>query len=232
MKKLSSLLLVISLGFSICNAQEKYLSITGGYTAPIGNFAESDLSNSESGYAQNGYNFSFEMSFYFNDYFGLGANLRFNNCDFNSGLFNELLKEKFANEVDTINLTSGNYNLHNFLFGPYVKVDLGDYVAIYAKTFFGVMSSYRPDQTLDYRYIDETDLTTKSITGKYTGSFAYNFGAGALFKISSRFGLNISADYIAGNPTFQSYNTENFEFADRKQQIAYFNYNAGVLLTF
>jgi len=107
MKKLSTLLVIVAMGISLCNAQEKYLSITGGYTSPIGNYAETDFSNSESGYAQKGYNFSFEMSFYFNDYFGLGANLRFNNCNFNSSLFNELLKAKYDNEVDTINLSSG-----------------------------------------------------------------------------------------------------------------------------
>ncbi len=231
MKKLSALLLITILGISLSHAQEKYLSVTGGYTVPVGNFAESDLNNKESGYAQNGYNFSFEMSYYFSDFIGIGADLRFNNCNFNSGFFNGLLKERFKNEVDTIGLSSGNYNLHNFLIGPILKVNIGDYVSIYGKTFIGVMSAYRPSQTLVYQFYGQT-LVSKSTIGKYTGTFAYNFGAGALFKLSSRFGLNLSADYIAGNPTFETYDYKTLENVKNKQAIAYFNYNAGVLLTF
>jgi hypothetical protein len=231
MKKLSLLLLIFALGVLLSHAQEKYLSITGGYTVPVGNFAESDLNNSESGYAQKGYNFSFEMSFYFNDFFGVGANLRFSSCNFNSKFFNDKLKERFKNDVDTINLTSSNYHLQNFLFGPYFKLDIGEYVAIYGKTFIGVMSTYRPNQIIVYRPYGEA-MITKETLGKYTGSFAYNFGAGALFKLNSRLGLNVTADYIAGNPTFETYNFKTLETVKKKQPIAYFNYNAGVLLTF
>ncbi len=231
MKKLSSIIIILIFGISLVHAQEKYLSITGGYTIPVGNFGESDTSNTESGYAQKGYNFNFEMSFYFNDILGLGADLRFNNCNFNSAIFNDLLEERFKNEVDTINLTSGNYNLHNFLIGPIIKVNLGEKISIYGKVFIGVLSAYRPSQTLVYRFYGQ-ELTTKATIGKYTGAFAYNFGAGVMFKLTNRFGLNISADYIAGNPTFETYDYRTLDYVQKKQEIAYLNYNAGVLLTF
>jgi hypothetical protein len=163
MKKLTTLLLFVSIGACLCTAQEKYLSITGGYTLPRGNFSKSDLSNPESGYAQNGYNFSFEMTLFLNDFFGFGANLRFNNCNFNSYLFNKTLKEKFVDKVDTISLSSGNYNLHNFLVGPYIKLDIGDYITIYGKTFIGVISTYRPNQKLVYQYFGKNLITKETI---------------------------------------------------------------------
>ena len=93
------------------------------------------------------------------------------------------------------------------------------------------MSTYRPDQKLVYRLFGQ-NMVTKETTGKYTGSFAYNFGAGIMFKFSSRIGLNISSDYIAGNPKFETLNFKKLEIETIKQPIAYLNYNAGLLLTF
>jgi len=231
MKKLSALFILFLFGISIGHSQEKYLSITGGATIPVGNFGESDTSNTESGYAQKGYNFNFGMSFYFNDIIGLGADLRFNNCNFNSAVFNDMLEDRFKNQVDTINLSSGNYNLHNFLIGPIIKANFGEKISIYGKVYIGVLSAYRPSQTLVYQEYGK-ELITKATIGKYTGAFAYNFGAGVMFKLTDRLGLNISADYIAGNPTFETYDYRTLDYVQKKQEIAYLNYNAGVLLTF
>ena len=232
MKKIIAILFIVSALYANNFAQDKYLSISGGYTNTLGVFAQSDFNDQESGYAKNGYNFSFESMFFFNDFWGLGANLRFNNAGFDSDVFNKYLKDNFLNsELDSINLISGNYTLHNFLFGPYVKTNIGGYLSLYAKVFIGVMSSYRPNQTLVYKRPYENVQTLETV-GQYTGSFAYNFGVGALIKFSSRLGINLSADYIAGKPKFDSFDFQLLEVIERKQPIAYLNYNAGLLVTF
>jgi len=232
MKKLLLIVFVVCTTFTLSSAQDKYLSISLGYTNPLGDFAKSELVDESSGFAKSGYNFSFEMMLFINDFVGFGANLRFNNCKYDSELFNLLLDDLFQDQFDSIQLSSGNYNLHNFLFGPYVKKDIGDFVSIYAKTFIGVMTTYRPDQKLDYRTTQLAPSQTLETTGELSGSFAYNFGAGVLFKFNKKLGINISADYIAGNPKFEDFDYSELTIVKKKQSISYFNYNAGLLLTF
>lgn len=227
-------ILIIVVAFFFLNAglaQEKYLSISGGYTIPLGDFSSSDINSKQSGFANNGYNFSFEMTFFFSDFVGLGANLRFNNVSFNSQLFNDLLIEKFQGQLESISLTSGNYNLHNFLIGPYIKFDAGDYFSLYGKAFLGVMTTFRPNQSLNYKLPLENSQSIETV-GKYSGSFAYNLGAGAFVKFNRKLGLRLSADYIAGNPKYEDFDFDNLEVIEKKQAVAYMNYNAGLMLTF
>lgn len=232
MKKSALIIYIICYALTISQAQEKYLSISLGYTNPIGDFANTELIDESSGFAINGYNFSFEMMLYINDFVGFGANLRFNKCNFDSDLFNVLLTEQSQEMVDSIGLTSGNYNLHNFLFGPYIKVNIGDFISVYAKTFIGVMTTYRPNQILEYRLPQSELLQTLETVEEFSGSFAHNFGVGVLVKFNGKLGLNISADYIAGNPKYEDFDYSELVVIEKQRPISYLNYNAGLLLTF
>jgi len=230
MKKILMIILILGFAVSMSNAQERYISLTGGYTIPLGDFATSDINNINSGYALNGYNAGFEISYFISDYIGFGANLRFNSCKPDVDFFNKLLTEQFGNEMESINYSATDYNLHNFLVGPVIKADIGDFFAIYGKAFIGVMSTYKPIQTLEYKPIGQ-ELVTKVTVGDYTGSFGYNFGAGVIVKFTSRIGLNISVDYIAGKPTLEKYNLETFEIVELNQPVSYINLNAGIIFS-
>jgi len=230
MKKLSIVILILGFAVSMASAQERFVCISGGYTIPYGDFATSDAKNLNSGYALNGYNVGFDISYFISDYFGFGTNLRFSSCKPDVDFFNQLLNEKFGSQMDTINYSATDYNLHNFLLGPVIKADIGDYFAIYGKVFIGVMSTYKPIQTLEYKPIGE-ELISKETVGDYTGSFGYNFGVGVIVKFTSKIGLNISADYIAGKPIFEKYNLETLEIIEVKQPISFYNLNAGIILS-
>ncbi|MFN8255127.1 MAG: outer membrane beta-barrel protein [Bacteroidales bacterium] len=231
MKKILTLAILLQIFNLHINAQDKYLGLTGGITNPTGSFSGTEFNNSESGYAQNGYNFSLDMAFYFNDYVGLGANLRFSNCEFDSEVFNNALEERFMNEMDTISFSSSKYNLQNFLIGPYGKINLGDYLSIYGKTFIGVLTTFWPTHQLVYREYGG-ELVTEESLPKYHASFAYNLGAGVLLKLNERLGFNLSADYISGKPSLEFVNPETLEITAVKKPVQFLDYNFGIVLLF
>ncbi len=230
-KKLSTLLLIIGFTFFVCKAQESYLTIGGGYAVPQGVFASNDLENEEAGFAQTGSHFNLEMAYYLNNNFGFGAILRFNNLGHDEEAYNSALSARFKDELDSINLASGDYTLQNFLIGPSGKINIGNFLSVYGKAYIGVLTTFRPPLVLVYRPYGQ-ELITKETIGKYRASFSYHFGLGAILKISERFGINLSADYTAGNPTFQVYNPLTLEDVERKQPVAFIDYNAGLVLRF
>ncbi len=214
------------------NAQEKYIIISGGLTKPLADFADNDFDNSDAGFATNGYNIGFELGHFFNPWFGIGGSFKFNNSGFDSQRFNDTLSVRFENkaDMDTIYLYSGDYNLHNFLAGPYGKIDLGSHFSIFGNAFIGVLSTFRPDQTLFYKKYSEPDPVNLYSAGKLAAAFAWNFGGGILVKVSDGFGIVLKADYIASNPEFEVFDYETLLIVKEVQAVRYVNFNIGLTL--
>ena len=209
------------------SAQNQFIILNGGITKPLSNFADNDFENTDAGFATNGFNFGFEMAHFFSPWFGLGGSFKFSNASFDSQKYNTALYEKFQNKLDTIHITSGDYNLQNFLFGPYGKVNFGDYFSLFGNAFIGVLSTYRPDQTLNYKeYGGETQYLFAP--GKLAAAFAWNFSAGFIVKFSDSFGIIAKADYIAANPQFDVFDYQNVQIVKETQSVRYVNYNIGI----
>jgi len=231
MKK--TLLFIIFLIFTQLTiiGQEKYIILSGGLTKPLSDFSDNQFENSDAGFATNGYNFGFELGHFFNPWFGLGGSFKFNNSGFDSQRFNNFIDQNYGNQFDTIYLASGDYNLHNFLAGPYGKINIGNNLSVFGKVFIGVLSTFRPDQTLVYRNFGDTEDSNLFSEGKLAGSFAWNFGAGILIKVSDSFGIITLVDYIGANPKFDRFDYQAIKVIKVKQPVRYLNLNLGIALS-
>ncbi|MEN8119649.1 MAG: hypothetical protein ABFS35_04860 [Bacteroidota bacterium] len=212
-------------------AQDKYIILSGGLTKPLSDFAYSNFDNPDAGFATNGYNFGFELANFLNPWFGLGGSFKFNNSGFNSQKFNDFIDQEYGTEFDTIHLTSGEYNLHNFLVGPYGKINIGGHISILGKAFIGVLSTFRPDQSLVYKRYGDIENSSLYSEGKLTGAFAWNFGGGILVKVSDSFGIIALADYIGANPKFDVFDYQEIAIVKEMQPVRYLNINLGIALT-
>ena len=229
-KTFSIIILLLIFNFAL-KAQEQFIIINGGITKPVSDFAESNYGNPDAGFATSGYNIGFEIAHFFNPWVGIGGSFKFNNSGFDNQRFNDYLDLNYGSKLDTISLNSGEYNLHNFLAGPYAKIDLGSRVSFFGKAFIGVLSTFRPDQHLLYRNFGDLEDTNLYLQGKLTGAFAWNFGAGMLIKLSDSFGITATADYIGANPKFDVFNYETFVPEKVEQPVRYVNLNVGIALT-
>jgi len=212
-------------------AQDKYIILSGGLTKPLSDFADSNFDNPDAGFATNGYNFGFELANFLSPWFGFGGSFKFNNSGFDSQKFNDFIDQDYGDQYDTIHLASGDYNLHNFLAGPYGKIGIGSHISVLGKVFIGVLSTFRPDQSLVYRNFGDTEDSGLYSQGKLTGAFAWNFGAGIFVKVSDNFGIIALADYIGANPKFDVFDYQTIQIVKETQPVRYVNINLGIALT-
>ena len=231
MKIIIILLLIVGL-FTDLYAQDNFLILSGGISHPKNDFALTNITNTDAAFATQGYNMGFEMSYYVNDYIGFGANIRFYKIGYDKNAYNLVLEDNFEGRFETIKLnTDDYYSLQNFLFGPYIKYTFLDRISIYGKIFIGVMSSFKPNQLLEYNEAG-LDLTEIELEGKIVASFAISFGVGMVVKITDRVGLCVSTDYIFAKPKFDKVDLETLEFKEENQTILLNNYNVGLALAF
>jgi len=229
MKKI--FLIIISFAFIYSsNAQSSYIILNGGITNPVGEFADNDFYNEDAGFASGGYNLGFEIGYFFNPWIGLGGSFKFNSSNFDTDGINAHLQEQYWSQYDTLYLASSEYNMQNFLIGPYAKLDITGNFSLFGKFFIGVMSAFRPDQTLNWQEDPSQELKTLFIESKLASSFAWNIGGGLLFRFTDRLGLVLMADYIAGNPKYDEFNYDELIVETNKQEMHYFNFNIGLAI--
>ncbi len=229
MKKIL-LLFILLLSIYTINAQSSYIIINGGITNPTGEFANNDFLNPESGFATGGYNLGFEVGYFFNPWVGIGGAFKFSNSNFDSDVVNDHLQTQYWSLYDTIYISSGKYNLQNFLAGPYGKLDVTGHISLFGKFFIGIMSAFRPEQTLTWTEPGQ-DPKQLYVDSKLASAFAWNLGGGVLFKFNDRIGVIFMADYIAGNPKYEEFNYDDLVIETNKQDIRYFNFNVGLALS-
>ena len=222
-------ILLIFLSTNFLNAQSSYIIINGGITQAKGSFADNDFFNPEAGFATGGYNLGFEVGYFFNPWVGIGGAFKFSNSGFDSDIINDHLQTEYWSLFDTIYLKSGEYNLHNFLAGPYGKLDINDHFSLLGKFFIGVMSAFRPEQTLNWTEPGQ-EPKLLFVESKLASSFAWNVGGGLLIKFNDRLGVVFMADYISGKPKFEEFNYDDLIVETNKQDIHYFNFNIGLVL--
>jgi hypothetical protein len=209
------------------NAQANYLIINGGLTNPVGNFADNDIDNGDAGFATIGYNLGFEAGLFFNPWVGIGGAFKFSNSGSDNDLINEHLNLKYGNILDTISFTSGKYNMQNFLIGPYGKLDITNHFSIMGKFFVGVLSLFRPDQTLTWTEYGQEEKTLYQ-EGNLAYAFAWNLGGGVHVRLGNRIGLAFMADYISSKPEFVEFNYDDLTTFSEKQPITFINYTFGL----
>lgn len=224
------LLFVIFLSVYTINAQSNYIILNGGATKPRGEFANNDFFNPESGFATGGYNFGFEVGYFFNPWVGIGGSFKFNNSSFDNGVINNHLQTQYENIFDTIYLASDKYSLQNFLVGPYGKLDVTNHISLFGKFFIGVMSAFRPEQTLNWTEPGQ-DPNLLYVESKLASAFSWDLGGGILFKLNDQIGIIFMADYISANPKLEEFNYNDLAIETNKQEIRYFNLNVGLALS-
>ncbi len=229
MKNLLFVILLLIVGNINLNSQETYILLSGGLTKPVSDFADDNFDNENAGFATNGYNFGFELSNFFNPWFGVGGSFKFNNSGFDSQKYDNSLQQNYGNQYDTIGLNSGDYTLQNFLIGPYGKLDLGNHISIIGKLFIGILST-KPDQSLVYRNFGDLDNSYLLSEEKLKGAFTWNYGAGVLLKFNERMGVIVMVDYISANPKFDKFDYLTMELTQYKSPVKYLNLNIGIAL--
>ena len=192
------------MSFKLLGQEDNFFSINLGLSMPLSDFSNTTI-DGESGFAQNGLGLSIESVHYFTPNFGLGGVGMFLFNKFDSDAFSESFMEQAPGNT-ILNLDSRNYVSTNVYAGAYLKFDLSDNFLILTKYRIGGLyfSRMRHDASWQDSNGNQNMISVKrarSIT------FSYGGGIGFLYKISSKLGTNINADFISGNPKFTYWGT-------------------------
>jgi hypothetical protein len=181
-------------------AQDSYLALNMGPSFPLDHFAAIDDYNTN-GYAQPGFNLSFDGSYIPTWYFGIGGAFSFatnypNQDSMLSGLLEELgvlneLPTLSDEDVDAL-FTIGNWSYVNLLVGPTFSYPAGKF-QFNLKALIGLSVVLPPNQTLTITYDNNT------ISGYSDGqnlNFCYNLGADIIYKLTGNYSLKVGAEYF------------------------------------
>lgn len=195
---------------------EVFVSLGGGASIPLGEYAGSDFSEESSGFARVGGNFNIYFGFRFNEFFSIAGLL--NGCvnRYDYVKVQEWFTENFAESLPNTSwvVESKNWGLGGLLAGP-----VGSIPIVTNRFFFdvrllgGFLYAYSPAIYVTGVESGEPDKVLNIEQGSVI-SWAVDAGAGFRYNRSRNQYFILMADYLYSNPNFNNIgiNTEEFSF--------------------
>jgi len=179
------------------------LSFSVGAAVPLRNFGSNKIngfwgnnandSTTLQGFAKTGFHFEIAGSYLFSDEVGIRAVFGSSSNSFD--------ETSFSSASGVINTTaSGNYNVDEFLIGPYLSFSIGTKVRVNIGALIGIVNISYPDiyQTVNDTLSDEWGF-------KGGVNFGYSAFAEIEYSISSNIGILINASYTGSDITYNSW---------------------------
>jgi opacity protein-like surface antigen len=162
------------------------LDVSPGMSLPVGAYAMSDAANTQSGFSRTGLAVQLSCDWMGKKDFGVGLQYTFqlNPLKNNS---NDLILSGMS-----VPLGSGDWTNHYIMGGPVFMKYIGR-LLIEAKALIGVIISTSP-------LFKTQDPAFKTVSGNTGTGFAFNFSAGAGYRISPKVALKVNAGYLIGTP--------------------------------
>jgi hypothetical protein len=240
MKKTITIIIAIALGLFLVPASysqdaEVFVSLGGGVSIPLSDYAATDFSMEESGFARVGGNFNIYFGYRFNEYFSLAGLLNgcVNRYDYIK-VQDEMYRIAAEEYPDTRWVVeSKNWGLGGLLVGP-----VGSVPIVTNRFFFdvravgGFLYAYSPAVYITGVEDGEADKTINIEQGS-AGTWAVDVGAGFRYNRTRSQYFILFADYMYSEPSFSNVGVSSTEFeflrADNySQTISTINISIGI----
>lgn len=240
MKKILSLLVIFFLALCLIpntysQEGEVFVSLGGGASIPLGDYAATDFSKEESGFAMLGGNFNIYFGYRFNEYLSLAGLL--------NGCVNRYDYIKVQDEMYSIAaeeypdtkwvIESKNWGLGGLLAGPVGSVPIVTNRFFFeARALAGFLYAYSPAIYITGVEEGEPDLILNIEQGT-SASWVVDLGAGFRYNRTRKQYFVLFADYMYSKPKFDNIgvNSEGFEFLRAEsytQTISTINISIGI----
>jgi len=196
---------------------EVFVSLSGGASIPLGEYAETDFSDEASGFARIGGNFNIYFGYRFNEFFSISGLLDgcVNRYDYVK--VQDWFTENFAESLPNTSwvVESKNWGLGGLLVGP-----VGSIPIVTNRFFFdvrllgGFLYAYSPAVYITGVESGEPDKVLNIEQGSAI-AWAVDAGAGFRYNRTRNQYFILLADYLYSHPSFSNIgiNTEEFTFA-------------------
>jgi hypothetical protein len=179
-----------------------YISLSGGPSIPLGDFAKSDASKINSGYATIGGLAVLKFGLNFQVNYGL-VSMIFANIN---GTDAEPYRNKIAHENPNYDwsIESENWIVGGALIGFRTRL-LKEYITYHFEIFGGVLRSNSPEITATANTNQGTNFVKQ--VGKRAYTFTYALCGGFSYEISNAFSLTAEFNVLNANPRFHDVTT-------------------------
>jgi len=207
MKKIATLSLFIVLSISVYSQSDNwYFSFSMGGSWPMGTFSKTDIGNSGSGYAKNGFALLLDATYPMSDHWGLkGMTLMSTNPIDRSGLGSKLETRMNGYSITVpdadrqyLSLDVNSWMWNALLVGPVFTIKF-DRIFWDFQLLGGMNVAYLPQQKLSYDmpannwyYLDKNTTTTSVALGMMAGT-AFRF------PVTDRLNLKVGVDYYCSS---------------------------------
>jgi hypothetical protein len=212
---LAAFLLIIQ-NLAAQNSSKSFIGLSGGISAPIGNFSKADAGtvgnwNNTSGFAKTGYNIGVEGAWFFLPNIGVGGSITYsdhsalNNKDVNT------LASSYqqAFDVDQAAVSSsGRYQALNTMLGPYLSLPYKRF-NFEVRAMAGILKSFSTPE-VDVVLTDASINYPFSQKSSTASAFGWQTGIGLRYLLTEKFSLTVRGDYFHSNDiTIENTNRNN-----------------------
>lgn len=196
MKK-TGLMAIAILIVSIAQAQKLQVSINGGTAIPTGSFGKGDYYDATSGFAGTGGHFNVTGTWYLSKHFGVGALVGYSRFGSKgSQSLSDGYKEDSGTDSTTL-YKQGSNHAWSFLIGPTYRLDLCKKLRLTARVLGGYTNTHLAGFKIYYEDYLDNSMSQREASG---GAFALQGGLGLQYKLTSRLGVQVNADYFYSKP--------------------------------
>jgi len=177
--------------------QSSHMGLSMGPSFPVGDFSKTG-DYKTNGYAQTGFDLSFDANYIPTWYFGVGGELLFSSNYPNSDtMLYDLLAELYdlgvrppQNGVPDFSIE--NWSYVNIMVGPTLALPAGK-IQFNLKTYLGISIIMAPTQTIAIEYETET---IAGYSSPQSVAFCYSIGSDIIYKLSGNYSIKLGAEYF------------------------------------
>lgn len=184
------------------------IGLSLGSATPLGQFAATKASSTESGYASNGAGIEIQYSYELQESIAISILLGSHSFSVNEEAYLNAVRS--FNPPGTYELEVESYVEDHLLIG--VKFMIDDNPRWYINPFFGSISLSIPRLSLNQKIDGRPDLSGSISTNEANSrAFAYGISIGGEYFFTERFGVNLNGQYIRSGFDVESLGFANFD---------------------
>ncbi|MES2559371.1 MAG: hypothetical protein V4590_06500 [Bacteroidota bacterium] len=213
------------------NAQETergYVTIGIGPSIPLSDFASTNTSNDDAGYAMNGGNLNISFAYRLGSHLGLTAMLTGTSNPVDVDAIDRDFEEAFSNADWTI--TADRWRIGGLMIGGFATFPASENLSFDIRLLAGVLQTTMPEiRANGVSALGEVSATREE---KTVATSTYDLGFLLRYKIGNSICLLAGADFIGANPQFDNVTTTTSfsspSEADIDQSYNTMNVNVGI----
>jgi hypothetical protein len=183
--------------------QKNYISLYGGVSKPLGNYASTDYNNNESGFAKRGVTFAIDGAFYLKKNFAIAGIISFQDQGKLLETDTYALAQGYQGSYSADNAKVVGYDRYhnwNILIGPQYSFTYKDFILDLRASAGLVWVTSTPETSITLADVQEQAAAfyQRRSAGKL---FGYGGSAGLRYKLGDTWTVGIKASYISSGGT-------------------------------